>query len=96
MSAVMLRWEEPPEATHSEPVRASEWEPIAEQLRQQAYRWALIATGTKHTGTAGAINTGRIRCFPAGSFEARRRLVDGEIRIYARYVGVGVPSSCAA
>ena len=95
VAAVVLRWEEPPPAGHRRPFRVQAWEQLAEILRARPGRWALVATGSQHTGTAGQIVSARIRCFePAGSFEARRRLVDGEVRVYARYVGE--VSSCVA
>lgn len=95
MSAV-IRWEAPP-AERVRPRRIAEWDAVADDLRARPSEWALIATGAQHTGTAGQINAGRIVCFaPAGSFEAQRQLVDDEIRVYARYVGEEVSSSCAA
>jgi hypothetical protein len=91
----IIRWEAPP-VERSKPRRIAEWDGVATDLRARPGEWALIATGAQHTGTAGQINAGRIVAFaPAGTFEAQRQTVDGEIRVYARYVGEE-PSPCAA
>lgn len=66
---------------------------IAEQLRTRPGEWAVIATYA-HSGTCGSmaqgIKRGLIRAYaPEGAFEAVSRTVDGEHRVYARYVGEG-------
>lgn len=95
MSAI-IRWEPPP-AERTKPRRIAQWEGVAADLRERPGEWALIATGVEHANTAGQINAARIRCFaPAGAFEAQRQLVDGEIRVYARYVAEEASSAWVA
>jgi hypothetical protein len=92
----VIRWEAPP-VERVKPRRIAEWDGVASDLRARPGEWALIAVGVEHTNTAGQINAARIRCFaPAGAFEAQRQLVDGEIRVYARYVAEEASSAWVA
>lgn len=92
MSGV-VRWEDPP--PHG---NRSQWQPVAEALRERPGEWALIAEGLK-SGSAGAmsnaIKVGRFSCWrPAGTFESRTSARgDGLTDLYARYVG---GDSCAS
>jgi hypothetical protein len=64
---------------------------IAAKLRDRPGEWAHINTYTTPGSAASCaqqINSGRLAAYaPAGSFEAKSRTVDGERRVYARYVG---------
>lgn len=63
---------------------------IANQLRARPGEWAHIGTrASAGSARQGAYQVrGRNEAFaPAGAFEAASRTVDGEHRIYARYVG---------
>jgi hypothetical protein len=63
---------------------------IAAELRSNPGEWALIPAAS--TGLAGHIRRGDVRAYrPPRTFEAVRRDVDGEICIYARYVGQESP-----
>ncbi|MGW7435673.1 hypothetical protein [Streptomyces sp. NPDC054849] len=64
---------------------------IADQLRTRPGQWAHIdSKGTRASAasTAYLVNNGRLGAYaPAGTFEAKSRTVDGEYRVYARYIG---------
>lgn len=63
----------------------------AELLRDLPGEWAIVttrATGNRAHTYAYGIRTGALHAYrPAGAFEAKARTVDGEHRVYARYVG---------
>lgn len=84
----VIRWEEPPAAKGS-PVH--DWPAIGAQLAAAPWRWALVAVcanGTLANSTALNIRKGKYKPLEAiGRFEAKSRTVDGEHRVYARYVG---------
>jgi hypothetical protein len=82
-----LIWEAP--APQPAKKKGSKWQPVADQLKVNPGRWALIG---RHTATSivTIINKGEVKCFaPAGSFEATARNYDGRwtADVYARYVG---------
>lgn len=81
-----LMWENPPQKT---PVGA--YAEIAEALRQNPNRWAVIKTfpvseSKRGWGFAGSIRSGKLLDFREG-FEANARTVDGQVRVYVRFVG---------
>lgn len=84
-----IKWEDPPADA-----RRNDWAPIAAELRAHPMKWAMIAA-RKTIGPAsdisekvkGARPTSPKFFQPPGSFEAVTRKVDGEYRVYARYVG---------
>lgn len=84
-----VSWEEPPRVTRGRS-RAAFME-VADKLRANPGVWACIARYGK-TGSAGSIaahiSKGRYDGIEPGEFEAVSRNVDGEFRVYARYVGV--------
>lgn len=81
-----IRFEDPPKAPSS-------WADVAEELRAQPGRWAVVrdkSSGVKPNGFftyASRIRRGTGPFAPAGSFEAVVRDVDGEMRVFARFVG---------
>lgn len=83
----------PPRPINSPGIRdlSAALDDVAAQLRATPGEWARIDTKqTKGAATARAqqIRTGSLRAFrPHGTFEAAARTVDGEHRVYARYVG---------
>jgi hypothetical protein len=86
-----IHWEEPPKVdTRGGRALREAWQTVADALRREPGRWALIATypqRTKANNVATRIKLGQISAFaPAGSFEALYRTVDGECRVYARAV----------
>jgi hypothetical protein len=90
--AVVIRWEDPKPSM--QPVetktRWSRYQAVADELRAQPGRWAVIDIflGPKRTALAAHIRRGAIVCFtPAGDFDAVSRQVYGSTVIYARYVG---------
>lgn len=70
---------------------------IAAQLRARPGEWAHVLTvASKATAgsTAHQIRTARLKPYaPVGAFEARSRKVDGEYRVYARFVGTSEPDA---
>ncbi|MFC8945943.1 hypothetical protein [Streptomyces rochei] len=69
---------------------------IATQLRARPGQWAHVltppASGTA-TSMAYVIRAAKLTAYaPAGTFEAHARTVNGEHRVYARYVGDQAPS----
>jgi hypothetical protein len=92
----IIRWEQPTprkggQEHGSSP--GSQWDTVAEQLRANRGRWAVVAEGDMERVTALAAIATRIRraglnCFaPAGDFEAAVRRADGRATVYARYLG---------
>lgn len=64
---------------------------IVDQLRARPQEWAHIATRA-NISAAGELarrikRGGTVAFQPASAFEAVSRTVDGEYRVYARYVG---------
>jgi hypothetical protein len=92
MSAV-LRWEDPPKSEAAErwyTTRRSKLSPVADALRDQPGRWAVVFEGPhgRATGMATHIRLGQVRCFtPTGDFDATTRRVGATSVVYARYVG---------
>lgn len=88
MSAGVIRWEAPPPVRLGRQPSALDHEAIAAELRATPGEWGLIAVGAVHSGITSAIETGRISPYrPAGSFQATRRQVGDEQRVYCRFVG---------
>jgi hypothetical protein len=92
-----IRWEDPPQTakpttgpTLADPTLVA----FADTLRANPYRWAVYPrplTNGSANATARAIKTGVRETFaPAGTFEALTRMVDGQRRLYVRYVGAVV------
>ena len=93
--ATILRWEAPPPPkarTRSVSLGHSRYAPIADQLRANPGRWAVVLEGRPGVGTALAthIRMGHMKCFtPAGDFDATMRSIGGRGFVYARFVGDG-------
>lgn len=92
--AEILRWEDPKPSLQPREngYSRSRYRDIADELRAQQGRWAVIAefSGRNRTALATHISRGAIGCFrPAGDFDAVSRQVFGLTTIYARYVGDG-------
>jgi hypothetical protein len=81
----VIRFEDPPN------LRRHDNTGISAALKAAPGRWAVVAVFDDNTGSrayAGSMRRGARKAFrPAGTFEAASRLVDGENRVYARYVG---------
>lgn len=83
-----VRFEDPPtgSAVHDR---------CAAELRVRPGEWAITDLTAGKTDwamrvTAFRIRRGWLRAFrPAGTYDAAFRTVDGELRLYARYVGNG-------
>ena len=68
-----MKWEDPPE---------KRWEPIAQELKDNPRRWALIEVPSPGYGIH--IKRGRLKAFrPAGAFEVRH----SKKALYIRYIG---------
>jgi hypothetical protein len=94
----IIKWEDPPESSSlcSKPgpgrPAGSQWDPIAEALREEPGRWALIFEGEKGAASSlrARIVTASVLCFcPRGAFQAKERVWAGVYSVYARYVGEG-------
>lgn len=84
-----LVWEEPPRVSRGQSRAA--FLDIAEKLRANPGVWAMVAKFDRvgRAGSiAGHINRGRYEGITAGEFEAVSRSVEGEYRVYARFVGI--------
>jgi hypothetical protein len=84
-----LRFEGPP------PVRTASLKgrhiAAAKQLEERPGEWGIVGVYA-HSGSASAVarqvRAGLIPAYaPPGTFEAKARTVNGEARVYARYVG---------
>lgn len=85
-----ILWEEPPPRASNTPGRTTKWRKIAAELKANPGRWAVVDTkANQHLSAQSAylINRGQLAGLSPGEFEAVSRLVDGEARVYARYVG---------
>jgi hypothetical protein len=92
--AAVIRWEDPPPAKAGPPSTGdftrSRYDRVAEVLRANPGRWALIYDGSLkgRQGAAHQIRQGALRAFtPAGDFDATTRWQGDRLRIYARYLG---------
>jgi hypothetical protein len=93
--ASIIRWEEPPPpagngAGRVPGMRPSQYNTIADQLRANPGRWAVVEEiqRQRNNGLATKIAMGHMLCFtPAGDFEAVTRQGGGVVRTYARYLG---------
>lgn len=87
-----LRFEEPPPKSNR-PGKQTKHERIASKLIARPGEWACIgtySTAPSSNSIAHMIRHGKATAYqPAESFEAVSRLVNGEHRVYARYVGPG-------
>ena len=90
MTKTTLRFEAPPLANRTPRGRAVDKD-VPRQLREHRDEWAIVHTAQTRAGAyamAHQIRTGVLASYrPAGAYEARGRTVDGEYRVYARYVG---------
>lgn len=89
----VIRWEDPPPTRKGKDglrgwVKSPLWRAIADELRSQPGRWAVVAEDA-NPGVAGHIRRGHYEAFrPKGSFEARCVGSAGMLpTVYARYVG---------
>lgn len=81
-----LTWETPP-TTHRGP-EAGKYVEVFETLRGRPGEWARLDTGLKSLASLSTpIKNGDLVGCEAGEFEATTRTVDGESRLYVRYVG---------
>ncbi|MGW2169168.1 hypothetical protein ACWC1C_01395 [Streptomyces sp. NPDC001705] len=82
-----FRFEDPPPPRHG---RHGEHIEAAQKLREKPGQWAIVTTcvnAGSSSSMARAIRVGaRAAWKPAGDFDAVARRVDGEYRVYARYL----------
>jgi hypothetical protein len=87
----VIRWEEPPPPRNGQRGDNGErvpWAVIAQELKGQPGRWAVVHEGDPNPKLATRIESGLSPWFrPAGSFEATQRSNGSKVTIYARYVG---------
>lgn len=98
MSKIEVAFEGPPPRGTTNLRVNGEHEAVAESLRAKPQEWAKVDVrdNPRSSGSAAhAIRLGLIKAYnPPGAFEAKARKVDGEYRVYARYVGA--PAAPAA
>lgn len=84
-----IRFEELPNPVHAK--TKHDHAAIVAALRARPGEWAIVMTYEKVTTAsvmAHSIKSARnVAYAPAGTFEAATRKIDGEFRVYARYVG---------
>lgn len=90
----VLRWEDPPHSMNvgnrSGRPADSQWNPVAEQLKDERGRWGVVFVGERRGAMSvrSFISEGRRICFrPVGDFEACVRSWRGVHTVYARYLG---------
>ncbi|WIM97810.1 hypothetical protein ACTOB_001364 [Actinoplanes oblitus] len=94
-AAEIIRWENPPPpARPGQHLTGSRWDGVAEILRDERGRWAVVYEGDVNNASsiASVIRMGNVACFrPTGDFEAvsRRSSTTGLTTVYARYLGDG-------
>lgn len=84
--ADVIRWEEPPPRRHGQ---VHDWAAIGEKLRSKPNEWAVVAVCLNQAtagSTARYVREGKYQKLGPG-FDAVARTVNGEARVYARYVG---------
>jgi hypothetical protein len=88
-----IRWEEPPTRGPGERGHHIGWAELGPVLVARTGEWALVVTYDKPEparSMAYLIRKGRVAKLAAlGRFEATSRKVDGEYRIYVRFMGGG-------
>lgn len=91
MPPVVL-WEDPPPPGRGSRNVAHDWPAIVAALRVRPREWARVTTYPSDNSArvmADRLRQGAVAAArPAGSVQAVSRMVDGEYRVYARYVGV--------
>jgi len=88
MSGIVF--ETPPTVRRGRVADDSATRAIAQALIEREGEWAKIAEGSKDSSLVSRIKQGKHAAWePAGAFEATsRRSDDGEITVWARYVGL--------
>jgi hypothetical protein len=84
-----LKFESPPPSRSASP-KGHHIE-VAKELKERPGEWAIVGVYA-HSGSSSAVarqlRAGLIPAYaPPGSFEAMARTIDGEARVYARFVG---------
>lgn len=90
--SIDIAWEAPRRTLVGTRTHSAYYSDFSAELKAKPGEWAVIDAGDRSDNgkysLAGNIKKGLQLAFqPAGSFEAVSRKVDGEIRVYARYVG---------
>jgi hypothetical protein len=82
----MVAWEDPPPARGDGRLR---WGDRLAPLFEQPGKWAHVFTSTPSTADTSVTKLrSRKYRYPPGRYEFCSRIVDGEGRVYARYLGV--------
>lgn len=85
-----FRFEEPP-ADGRTTKKGRDHFKAAAAMQERPGEWAMIRTAATSQGARNAahqIRGGRILAYlPAGTFDAVSREIDGEFRVYARFIG---------
>lgn len=85
----VIRWEDPPVPNKAGRRPSRYWIAIADDLKADPRRWAVIYQGARNGALADRVKKGQSAFAPAGAFEAAERVEDGIYRVYARYLGEG-------
>ncbi len=81
----IIRWEAPPELRGA----AHDWPAITADLKTRPGDWALImvcSTREIAATTARNVRESHYEALHGDRYEAKARTVDGEFRVYARYL----------
>lgn len=86
-----IKFDGPPPERKRGSIEDQSHQPIAEALKERAGEWAVVRvskTASAASSAANYIRNAKGSAYgPAGSFEAVSRKVDGEFRVYARFLG---------
>jgi len=83
--SAVTRWEDPPPKKGKH-----DWPATVRALKARPGEWAMVIVFSKATvaaSTARNVRDGKYYGIDAGTSEAVSRTIDGEARVYARYVG---------
>lgn len=90
MSAI-VRFEDPPGARGRGGGEIRDWAAIGVELKKRPQQWAVVAVCDDPKSAASTADKVRRNRFATlaqvGNFEAVSRTVDGQPRVYARWVG---------
>lgn len=83
-----VRWEDPPAGLRG---ATYDWAIIGKRLKERPGEWAMVAVCPNSPtagNTARYIREGKYRALRAlGVYDATARTIQGEARVYARYIG---------
>jgi hypothetical protein len=76
---------DPPQGPHI-PAKRGKWQELLAPLVDRPNTWAIVHRGSNSPGAAGNLRAGKV-IMPPGQWEFVSRTVEGQGRVYARYLG---------